>query len=137
MDDTVGNHRHRTHEVTVVEDSPLGEIVGRRATISCYHHQCISRLGEGLREAAHSADGVIEAVTLDGHAGWYLGVQWHPEDTAAANPVQAKIFRRLVEASNAGSQGAGRPVGPAVGVAARWPCTRPIGAGPPCCNPDT
>jgi putative glutamine amidotransferase len=99
MADTVGNHRHRTHEVTVAEDSPLGAIVGRQATISCYHHQCISRLGEGLREAAHSADGVIEAVTLDGHAGWYLGVQWHPEDTAATNPVQAAIFARFVEAS--------------------------------------
>jgi putative glutamine amidotransferase len=100
MDDTVGNHRHRVHEIRVVEDSPLGAIVGERATISCYHHQCISRLGEGLKEAAHSADGVIEAVTLDGHAGWYLGVQWHPEDTAATNPVQAAVFARFVKASS-------------------------------------
>jgi putative glutamine amidotransferase len=106
MDDTVGNHRHRTHEVAVVEDSPLGEIVGRQATISCYHHQCISRLGEGLREAARSSDGVIEAVSLDGHAGWYLGVQWHPEDTAATNPVQAAIFSRFVDASARLHQGA-------------------------------
>jgi putative glutamine amidotransferase len=101
MDDTVGHHRNRVHDITVVPDSPLGAIVGRHATISCYHHQCISRLGEGLKAAAHSADGVIEAVTLDGHPGWYLGVQWHPEDSAATDPVQAAIFRRLVAASAA------------------------------------
>lgn len=99
MDDTVGNHRHRVHEITVVPDSPLGAVVGERATISCYHHQCISRLGEGLKPAAHAADGVIEAVTLDDHPGWYLGVQWHPEDTAATDPVQAALFRRFVRAS--------------------------------------
>jgi len=106
MDDTVGNHRHRIHQIDVVPDSPLGAIVGSGTTISCYHHQCIDRLGEGLRAAAHSADGVIEAVTLDGHAGWYLGVQWHPEDSAAADPVQAAIFSRLVEASTRLLQGA-------------------------------
>ena len=99
MADTVGNHRHRVHEIEVVKDSPLGDIVGRRTTISCYHHQCIDRPGEGLRAAAHSSDGVIEAVTLDGHDGWYLGVQWHPEDSAATDPVQAAVFSHLVQAS--------------------------------------
>lgn len=98
MDDTVGAHRHRVHDIAVAEDSPLGPIVGRHATISCYHHQCIDRLGEGLKVAARSADGVIEAVTLDDHPGWYLGVQWHPEDTAATDPVQAAVFRRFVRA---------------------------------------
>ncbi|HEX8518305.1 MAG TPA: gamma-glutamyl-gamma-aminobutyrate hydrolase family protein [Pseudonocardia sp.] len=99
MDETVGAHRGRVHEIAVVPDSPLGAIVGSRATISCAHHQCIDRLGEGLKAAAHSADGVIEAVTLDDHPGWYLGVQWHPEDTAATDPVQAALFRRFVRAS--------------------------------------
>jgi putative glutamine amidotransferase len=38
-------------------------------------------------------------VTLQDHAGWYLGVQWHPEDTAAKDPVQAEIFRHFVDAA--------------------------------------
>jgi putative glutamine amidotransferase len=99
MDDTVGNHRKRVHDLEVDETSPLGEIVGRRTAISCYHHQCIARLGAGLSPAAYSADGVIEAVTLQDHAAWYLGVQWHPEDTAAKDPVQAEIFRHFVDAA--------------------------------------
>ena len=104
MDDTVGNHRNRVHDLDVDETSPLGEVVGRRTAISCYHHQCIARLGAGLIPAAYAADGVIEAVTLQDHQGWYLGVQWHPEDSAATDPVQAEIFRHLVDAAAAHAQ---------------------------------
>ena len=57
MDDTVGNHRNRVHDLDVDEDSPLGEIVGRRTAISCYHHQCIAALGAGLIPAAYSPTG--------------------------------------------------------------------------------
>jgi putative glutamine amidotransferase len=99
MDDTVGHHRNRVHDLEVDEQSPLGEIVGRRTAISCYHHQCIATLGTGLSPAAYSADGVIEAVTLQDHAGWYLGVQWHPEDSAATDPVQGEVFRHFVDAA--------------------------------------
>ena len=99
MDDTVGNHRNRVHDLDVDEASPLGRIVGRHTAISCYHHQCIATLGVGLIPAAYSADGVIEAVTLQDHEGWYLGVQWHPEDSAATDPVQAEIFRHFVNAA--------------------------------------
>jgi putative glutamine amidotransferase len=100
MDDTTGNHRNRVHPLDVDENSPLGEIVGRRTTISCSHHQCIATLGAGLIPAAYSSDGVIEAVTLEGHEGWYLGVQWHPEDSAATDPVQAAIFEHLTDAAS-------------------------------------
>jgi putative glutamine amidotransferase len=95
-----GDHRHLVHEIEVVADSPLREVVpGDRMTISCYHHQSLGRLGRLLRPAAYASDGTIEAVTLDGHRGWYLGVQWHPEDTAATDARQARIFEALVEAS--------------------------------------
>jgi putative glutamine amidotransferase len=106
MDDASGNHQNRVHELDVDEDSPLGDIVGRRTTISCYHHQCIATLGAGLVPAAHSADGVIEAVTLRDHDGWYLGVQWHPEDSAATDPVQAELFAHFVRAAARHARGA-------------------------------
>lgn len=94
-----GDHRHLVHEIEVVADSPLREVVpGDRMTISCYHHQSLGRLGDRLRPSAYAADGTIEAVTLDGHRGWYLGVQWHPEDTAATDAQQARVFRAFVEA---------------------------------------
>jgi putative glutamine amidotransferase len=40
-------------------------------------------------------------VTLQDHTGWYLGVQWHPEDLAATDPVQAEVFRHFVAAAAA------------------------------------
>jgi putative glutamine amidotransferase len=77
----------------------LAGVVGTSPSISCFHHQGIGRPGEGLRAVAESADGVIEAVELAGAQGWYLGVQWHPEDTAATDPAQAGLFRALVDAA--------------------------------------
>ncbi|WP_408898517.1 gamma-glutamyl-gamma-aminobutyrate hydrolase family protein [Nocardioides sp. R1-1] len=90
-------HRHVVQEIAVAPDSVLAGIVGTTPTISCYHHQGIGRPGRGLRAVAHAADGVVEAVELDGARGWYLGVQWHPEDTAATDSAQAGLFGALVE----------------------------------------
>jgi putative glutamine amidotransferase len=94
------DHRHLVHQIEVIEDSPLRQVVqGRRMTISCYHHQGLGRLGDRLKPSAYAADGTIEAVTLDEHRGWYLGVQWHPEDTAATDAQQARVFEAFVEAA--------------------------------------
>lgn len=89
-------HRHVVQEIAVDPESQLARLVGTSPTISCYHHQGIGRLGDGLRAVAHAPDGVIEAVELEGSSAWYLGVQWHPEDTAAHDPVQAGLFGELV-----------------------------------------
>lgn len=99
MDDAGGNHRHVTHPIEVVPDALIAEVIGTAPTISCYHHQCIGLLGNGLRATARSADGVIEAVELESHDGWYVGVQWHPEDTSAEDPAQAALFSALVSAA--------------------------------------
>jgi putative glutamine amidotransferase len=99
--ETVGtDHRHLVHTIEIVEDSPLRRVVpGHEMTISCYHHQGVGSLGEGLRASAYAEDRTIEAVTLDDHDGWYLGVQWHPEDTADSDPQQAGIFQAFVAAA--------------------------------------
>ncbi len=68
-------------------------------TISCYHHQAVDRLGHGLQATAWSDDGVIEAVELSGPGDqWFLGVQWHPEDTADIDEAQLDLFRAFVHA---------------------------------------
>jgi putative glutamine amidotransferase len=96
----LAGHRHVVHTVEVLDDTPLRPLAGGPAlSVSCYHHQGVGRLGKDLRAAAYAADGTIEAITLDGHDGWYLGVQWHPEDTADADPRQSALFRAFVEAA--------------------------------------
>ncbi|GAB4012089.1 gamma-glutamyl-gamma-aminobutyrate hydrolase family protein [Nocardioides ultimimeridianus] len=97
-------HRHVVQPISVEPGSVLAAVVGERPEISCFHHQALGRLGTGLRAVAHAPDGVIEAVELGG-PGWYLGVQWHPEDTAATDPRQAALFSALVEAARAYAAG--------------------------------
>jgi putative glutamine amidotransferase len=92
-------HRHVRHEVTVHGGSLLAALTGTAAKVSCYHHQRIRRLGRGLRPVAHDADGGVEAVELEDARGWFLGVQWHPEDTAADDPAQHALFAALVDAA--------------------------------------
>ena len=96
MDDP---HRHVVHEVQVVPGTRLAAAVGTTVTASCYHHQSLERLGDGLQVVARAEDGTPEAIELDGHDGWFLGVQWHPEDTADSDPVQLAVLRGLVDAA--------------------------------------
>ncbi|MEP6851582.1 MAG: gamma-glutamyl-gamma-aminobutyrate hydrolase family protein [bacterium] len=99
MDETVGHHRNRIHDVEVDAGTPLADVIGPRLSVSCYHHQCIDALGAGLQVVARSEDGVIEGVTRPESPGWFLGTQWHPEDTSAADPVHAALFTALVQAA--------------------------------------
>jgi putative glutamine amidotransferase len=96
MDDP---HRHVVHAVGVDAGSRLASAVGPSVTASCYHHQSLESLGEGVHAVARADDGTVEAIELDGHDAWFLGVQWHPEDTAATDPVQQSLFQALVQAA--------------------------------------
>ena len=59
------------------------------------HHQAVDRLGAGLTATAWANDGTVEAIELS--TGWMVGVQWHPEVTAATDSTQQALFDVLVE----------------------------------------
>lgn len=90
------HHRHVVHDVVVTGDMP-GFVAGP-ITVSCYHHQCIDRLGEGLEVLGRAEDGTIEALAIES-PGWAFAVQWHPEDTARDDPRQLQVLQALVAAS--------------------------------------
>jgi putative glutamine amidotransferase len=92
-------HRHVVHRVSVTPGSTLCGIVGSSVEASCYHHQRVRRLGDGLEPVALAEDGTVEGAALPGARGWFLGVQWHPEDTVTADPDQLALFKALVEAA--------------------------------------
>ena len=86
------------HDVEVAQETKLG---GATATptlrCSSHHHQGIATVGTGLTVAGRSSDGLVEAIERDlTEAGWVVGVQWHPEETAAADPSQQALFDTLV-----------------------------------------
>lgn len=92
-------HRSVVADLDLDADSQLARLVGTdRIRTSCFHHQRLASLGAGLRPIARVADGTVEAVELDG-GGWFVGVQWHPEDTADSDPAQARLFAGLVDAA--------------------------------------
>ena len=94
------HHRNHVHRIEVEPDTLLGRATGPVVTASCYHHQCLDDVADRLRVIARSEDGVVEgAVRADDHAAWFLGVQWHPEDTAGEDPAQRAIFESLVAAA--------------------------------------
>jgi len=89
------NHRHMVQQIALSpEAAPLG-IAGDRVSISCYHHQAVERLGEGMSVVARAEDGTVEAVVVDAPA-WMVGVQWHPEDTFVEDPQQLELLGALV-----------------------------------------
>lgn len=95
VDETEALHDVDLDDATVVRDT-----VGTpRLSCSSHHHQGVDRVGEGLRVAGRSGDGLVEAIEVPPAAGsdaWILGVQWHPEDTAGHDPAQQALFDGLV-----------------------------------------
>jgi putative glutamine amidotransferase len=78
----------------VLEDTTdLGGDVNADLSVMCAHHQAIDRLGAGLRIAARSADGAIEAVIHS--IAPVTGVQWHPEHPQVAHVQLTALLRRL------------------------------------------
>ncbi len=87
------------HDITLDADSRLAAAMGTTiATVSSHHHQAVDRVGDGLRVVASAPDGVIEAIELaDPDAPWVVGAQWHPEDTAADDTAQQRLFDTFVD----------------------------------------
>lgn len=84
------------HAIAVEPDSRLVSVLQTTTTTAvCHHHQAINRLGHGLRVVARAPDGIIEAVEST-ELPSLVAVQWHPEETAASDPVQQRLFDSLV-----------------------------------------
>ena len=54
-------------------------------------------MGPSTRVVARAPDGIVEGIELaDPDTPWIVGVQWHPEDTAADDPAQQRLFEAFV-----------------------------------------
>ena len=96
---TSKSHRENTleaHTVTCVEGTLAAKLLGTSPiAVNTLHHQAVKDVGQGLRVAAYSEDGLIEALDIPDHP-FALGVQWHPEMMAASHPQQMALFHRFV-----------------------------------------
>jgi putative glutamine amidotransferase len=102
LPDTLGHDDHRhtpgvfsDHGVRLESGSLAARAVGTETTaVKSHHHQGVDELGEGLTATGWStADGIVEAIELDGPA-YALGVLWHPEEDE-----RSRVVGSLVEAA--------------------------------------
>jgi putative glutamine amidotransferase len=98
LPEVVGHEGHKQvpgvfadHDVDVLPETRLREVIGEHAPVKSHHHQGYGRLGDGLREAARAEDGTVEAIE-DPSRRFALGVLWHPEEGE-----DAALFQALVE----------------------------------------
>lgn len=83
------------HDVNLLGDSWLARATGSRLLRGAsFHHQGIGVLAPGFRAVGHAEDGLLEAIEHERHR--IVGVQWHPEDTAADDPAQQGIYDAFV-----------------------------------------
>ena len=66
--------------------------------ISCFHHQSIDSLAQGITALAYADEGHIEAIRYPGDA-WAFGVQWHPEDNYKEVQGQLEIVKTFIDAA--------------------------------------
>lgn len=103
LPDVVGTTVHspelgvfHTHDVSVVEDTRLADILGVEVqSVPTYHHQSVepgSLASSPYRPSAWHTDGTLEAIE-DPAGRFRVAVQWHPE--AGADP---RLFDGLVAA---------------------------------------
>jgi putative glutamine amidotransferase len=90
------------HDVEVGHQSRLFAMT-KSSTLasSSHHHQGVDRVGDGLMVSGRTSDGLVEAIELDRpldeNETWMVGVQWHPEDTAADDPSQQSLFDAVAQ----------------------------------------
>ena len=82
-------------EVRMAGDLLPGTLLGQAATVACYHHQGVDRLGDGLVATGWSEDGTVESVQLPDRA-FAVGIQWHPE---VRPEFRSRLFAALVAAA--------------------------------------
>lgn len=88
-----------SHEVTIVEDTPLYELLGaERLSVNSYHHQAVKKLSPRLTAMAYATDGLVEAVYMKDKS-FVWGVQWHPEFSYKTEESSRRILGKFVEAA--------------------------------------
>jgi len=99
-----GDNIAEAHPIRITPGTRLSSLAPLKDSsepfVNSSHHQAIKLPGDGLLVSAISpVDGVIEAVELDSHHHFVLGVQWHPERTYTQSAFSRAIFAAFVQAA--------------------------------------
>jgi gamma-glutamyl-gamma-aminobutyrate hydrolase PuuD len=75
----------------------FGKVLAEVTEVNTSHHQVIdpARIGQGLRVAARSGLGIIEAVELTVPGTRLCAVQWHPERLAPDHVASRTLIEHI------------------------------------------
>lgn len=94
------------HDVTLTASGVFAELFGSVVVrTNTLHGQGIDTPGPRVIIEGHAPDGTPEAIRIDGAPGFALGVQWHPEWNAVADPVSKPLFEAFGRAAQAWAKG--------------------------------
>jgi putative glutamine amidotransferase len=118
-DHFTGPLRHRAdppgatpHPVRLDPTSRLAGLLETESVATAsWHHQGLRDIAPTLRAVAWAPDGLVEAIEHES-TPWLFAVQWHPEQTAANDPVQQRLFDRFVAEAGARRRSALRDAPP-------------------------
>ena len=96
----IGSEAHwmtYTHDVSLDAGSKVAEAIGTThpAACHCVHHQALDTVAPGLTVTGRTPDGIVHAAEVSA-ARWIVATQWHPEDSAATDPEQQRLFDTLL-----------------------------------------
>lgn len=75
--------QYLAHELSIVPESKLAEILGTtKIKSNSHHHQAVNTVGHNLTVNAYAEDGIVEGVE-NMSKGYVMGVQPHPEALVA------------------------------------------------------
>ena len=87
------------HEVRITTDSRLYSIINtKKMVVASWHHQAIRKLAKGFKIVTTALDGTIEAIESQFYPN-LIAIQWHPELSAAQDPLQQNLFNELIALS--------------------------------------
>ncbi len=94
------------HAIDIAEGSCIADILSEDMAagpvkVNSLHTQALDQLGKNIRVEAIAEDGTVEAVSVDGAAGYVVGVQWHPEYWAATDSPSNRILKSFGAAARA------------------------------------
>ncbi|EKD82462.1 MAG: hypothetical protein ACD_39C01279G0004 [uncultured bacterium] len=90
-----------SHQLKLDSGSKLANILkaaNNEVFTNSFHHQAVKNVPAGFVCSAKAGDGVIEAIECEADR-FYIGVQWHPEETCGSDQPSRNLFTGLIDAA--------------------------------------
>ncbi|UTC76897.1 gamma-glutamyl-gamma-aminobutyrate hydrolase family protein [Treponema sp. OMZ 799] len=87
--------QERTHSIKTEANSIMQKVFGKEDMVNSFHHMAVKELAKDFKVTAHAPDGIVEAIEYTGD-GFMMGVQFHPEMTAAVHKPSLDLFKEFI-----------------------------------------